>query len=322
MLTKDIMRAHFTLKSIPVLYLFHSLLSPAYGDINFCSRSASESAFKKLHEEYYGYLKKYFEEFKDYPNADDLVENLKQIPSRLKVFHHYETFLKTHKDNKKILKYFPNEYISELILNKDETVYHGVLEALFKRLNPLRGDLESDIERALTDALDGFVPKSSIPKRVSALLAFKNKQVSLKNFDEFKYAIGEMDLKEVQTLVYGSNPLKPSPESLLGRYIQESGAQTVIRKFKQGPGKNTAFGPNRLVVAVSEKSFEIYQKYFSRAEFLVHVHTPNQGTLLLSHNGKAGSYAQLDDPTGDMDSDSMDEDQEVDEDSEDDSENS
>jgi hypothetical protein len=71
---------------------------------------------------------------------------------------------------------------------------------------------------------------------------------------------------------------------LIGKYISETGAATVIRSFSLGPGKNGQ-GPRRLVVALSAETFPIYQKYFTREEFLIpfgHAH--------LVHNGKVHSY--------------------------------
>jgi hypothetical protein len=42
--------------------------------------------------------------------------------------------------------------------------------------------------------------------------------------EQIKCALGDMSLDEVRLLFTGPDPLHPSPESLLGRYISESGA--------------------------------------------------------------------------------------------------
>ena len=52
-------------------------------------------------------------------------------------------------------------------------------------------------------------------------------------------------------------------------------------------------GPSRLVVSMSEESFPVYLELFKNEHYLAHVHTPQQGTLYVAHNGKYGSYGRL-----------------------------
>lgn len=101
----------------------------------------------------------------------------------------------------------------------------------------------------------------------------------------------QMTISEVQTAMYGTNPLKPSKDSWIGKYLKETGASTVTRRFPLGPDYPGELGERKLVVAVSEATLPVFNKYFARREILQQFHTPSQGTLMLHFNGKVGSYA-------------------------------
>jgi hypothetical protein len=145
------------------------------------------------------------------------------------------------------------------------------------------------LKNAFKVALKDQVPNASIPGRILAL--------QKGGLPELKRALGDMTIDEVRIFVHGGNPLQPTPESLLGRYLQETGAQSVVRAFPKGPaqgeGATNEKGPQRLVVAVGPESIATYQKYFGNPHLLAHLHTPSQGTLSLAHNGKVGYYANL-----------------------------
>ena len=155
-----------------------------------------------------------------------------------------------------------------------------------------------ELERILA----GKVPADTIPARVAAFRDWKEIQIGIDaKMRRLRYALGEMDLQEVQRLTYGENPLIPSAESRLGKCIAETGAQTVIKQFPQYPYQTidngaglldqmVETGPQTLVVAVSPASFAAYQKYFSGVEYLIHIHTPGQGTLMMGHRGNAFQY--------------------------------
>ena len=73
--------------------------------------------------------------------------------------------------------------------------------------------------------------------------------------------------------------MRPTKDSLIGRYIQDTGAKTAVRAFPfVGNGR---YGRYRLVVALSEASFPAFVKYFAREEFLALV-----GHAILMHNGE------------------------------------
>lgn len=102
-------------------------------------------------------------------------------------------------------------------------------------------------------------------------------------------------LDEVRAHYFGVDPLHPSADSALGRYIQETGATSLIRRFLTAPPGSTnppsELGPERLVVAVSEKSHDALFRYFSESNLLGQMHTPNQSTLNIVFRKQAGSYA-------------------------------
>src|SRR5690606_8823311 len=103
-------------------------------------------------------------------------------------------------------------------------------------------------------------------------------------------------LQDVQRLTYGSDPLHPSPQSLIGQYLEATGASTLVRTFPAYPERDwdgrgeIPEGPEKLVVALSPPTLPIYLEIFGREEFLVHVHRPHQDTLVTGQKGYVGTY--------------------------------
>jgi hypothetical protein len=99
-----------------------------------------------------------------------------------------------------------------------------------------------------------------------------------------------MTLPEVQRLVHGGNPLAPTPESLLGQYIKETRAVTLVRTFDDAAaveaGRPGAQGPAKLVVSVSAESFPVFMRIFKRPEWFSVVDHAN-----LVHNGQLTTYS-------------------------------
>jgi hypothetical protein len=55
-----------------------------------------------------------------------------------------------------------------------------------------------------------------------------------------------------------------------------------------------SWGPERLVVAISEGNFDAFQTQFmSRMDLAMHNHTPNQGTLYIQHHGHSQNYTSM-----------------------------
>lgn len=114
-----------------------------------------------------------------------------------------------------------------------------------------------------------------------------------------KQVLGEIDRNELLILIHGGDPLNPTPESLIGQYIERTGAKTVVRTFEKNPTTHEK-GETKLVIALSSRSMAVYKELFSRPEFLIHFHTPGQGTLYIMHEGKTGSYMELNGQVNDV----------------------
>jgi hypothetical protein len=184
----------------------------------------------------------------------------------------------------------PENLLLGVIADEEMLVYVRNLDWLLGRLND-RGTLPADTREAVAQAArellsgaDLKVPPATVEARIAEYVAAPNAR-------SLRRLLGDMEFDEVQTLMHGGDPLHPSPDSLVGRYLQESGAQTVIRSFSQSTEAAGPQGPQRLVIAISTASMPLYKKYFDRPELLIHTHAPNQGTLYFAHNGRAGSYA-------------------------------
>ncbi len=178
------------------------------------------------------------------------------------------------------------ESVFAMLLDPDYDYFARRLRFIFETMI----QNQDTFARSIEYTLEHYVPRATIGRRVRGV----KKGMSLAQLQQ---ALGEVTLEQMQQVLHGGSPLEPKPDSLLGRYLAETGAATVVRRFPTGPRGTPGLrlGPKKLVVAVSEESFAAFLKYFTRPEFLVHLHTPAQGTLMLAHNGKAGSYGDLSD---------------------------
>lgn len=106
-------------------------------------------------------------------------------------------------------------------------------------------------------------------------------------------SVDKKTLKEVGIELHGRNPLKPSKKSLIGKYLSETGAKTVTRKFLTAPPKSvnppSKLGAEKLVVAIGEESFEKFKAKLSGKNYLYVYFTPNAGTLYISFEGQYGN---------------------------------
>jgi hypothetical protein len=175
--------------------------------------------------------------------------------------------------------------VLNLLSNPEMTYYHSRLKSALKSAlaDKSTKSMNQKILAALKRSLKNAVPKDSIDERIESFQ--KNEKDSLLR------VLGQMDLKELQTLVYGTNLRNPSPDSLLGQYLSSTGATTSMRAFPKGPRRSD--GEPKLVVSLSQRSFAKYKALFSTINYLIHVHSPQQGTLYVAHEGMSGSYANL-----------------------------
>ena len=103
----------------------------------------------------------------------------------------------------------------------------------------------------------------------------------------------DLTLDQVQKDLHGGDLTRPSPDSLIGKYLAETGASTVVRKFANAPVGNEipkyALSEDRLVVAVSENTFPVFKKYFSSMNMMYQVYEPNDMKLTVGFEGKRGT---------------------------------
>lgn len=107
---------------------------------------------------------------------------------------------------------------------------------------------------------------------------------------DLEWVLGYFSEQETFESWIGKSLEDISPESKLGRYLQKTGASTLLRNFSTNTNEEGARrGPERLVVAVSAKSFQTFKKIFfdenAQSDSLAHLHTPEQGTLLALSKG-------------------------------------
>jgi hypothetical protein len=153
---------------------------------------------------------------------------------------------------------------------------------------------------ALKKALVNNVPASQIEERIKGLDSISEQSL--------KRALGHMTAEESAILLHGGNPLKPSKDSLIGQYLERTGAKASVQSFGRRPKRagqngggapidpNSAHGPERLIVPVSNQSLAAFKELLARPEFMLHAHGANQGTLQVAFDGQVGSYARVDRP--------------------------
>lgn len=197
---------------------------------------------------------------------------------RVDTYNDYVALVQANRDVRNLL---PTAFVEEILVNPEFRYYSKNLKEFldhFKASSP--SDIKTDerFRLALRETLKGKVPESTIEIRISNLYGRSGGTRVIR-------ALGDMTLGETQDLYYGSDPLHPSPESLVGQYLAETGATTQIRRFSLGPEKPGEFGPERLVVSVSAASYASYQKLFSRMDSFNVL-----GHAYLIQNGKMTSY--------------------------------
>lgn len=180
----------------------------------------------------------------------------------------------------------PPRLVEGVLADEGQAIYAKNLRATLEAVarDRRRIPIDEKLKSALKLSLRDQVPARSIAERVRDLKGG--------NARSLRRALGELTLQESQELFHGPSSLRPSEESLLGRYLRETGAATVERRFPTGPGGE--LGPPRLVVAVSAESFPRYLALVgNNPHALIQLHGPNAGHLYVAHGGRAGDYARL-----------------------------
>lgn len=104
------------------------------------------------------------------------------------------------------------------------------------------------------------------------------------------------ELEQINREIHGGDPLRPTPESLVGRYIAETGARALVRSFPNPTADNSNEpGVSRLFVSITRRSFPVFLNYFSNGHFLSHFHEPHQTILVSAFRNKRGDFGRLED---------------------------
>ncbi len=111
------------------------------------------------------------------------------------------------------------------------------------------------------------------------------------------FATEDLTLDQVQKRLHGGDVTKPAPDSEVGKYLAETGASWVVRKFENAPVGNEipkyALGEEKLVVAVSEATFEAFKKHFTSQNYMYQFYEPNDMKLTVAFEGKRGTEGML-----------------------------
>jgi hypothetical protein len=208
----------------------------------------------------------------------DLTKLIKEEPIFAPRAETLKIYLRLSERDPELLRLIPESEFARLLADPERTYAPEMLDQLLRTLDKTSESdaLVARLTRALRATLENKVPAKSIDARIQALLAGKK--------DSLLRALGDMDLEETQELYHGGDFARPSKDSLIGKYLAETGAKTMTKRFPVSPG-SSVLGPERLVVAVSEKSFAEYQKYFS-----LHNNLSVIGHAYVVHNGKLSSY--------------------------------
>jgi hypothetical protein len=183
-------------------------------------------------------------------------------------------------------QFFPEATVLRLVLDEERSIFAERLGELL-RLLPHNSFGPSEVETALKQFVPGrYASNESLQARISAWQADPGLAQNVRRL------LGENSVNEAGLILHGGDPLNPSNNSLIGRYLRDTGASSMVRTFTQANPNGNA-SPQRLVVAISPASFPKFKELFSERNFLFHTHGPGQGTLYIAHNGKAGSYANL-----------------------------
>lgn len=165
-----------------------------------------------------------------------------------------------------LVEYFPRNWVYRQLAEEEMTYYTLVMKDFFTSFSsaPARMSTEQRVNFALRRVLRGRVPASTISERIRALHAQEP--------NSFRRALGDMTFEETQILYHGGNPQDPTPESLIGQYLRETGASTVLRTFDDAAaveaGRPGAQGPTRLVISLSGESFPVFSRLFGRLDWM------------------------------------------------------
>lgn len=131
------------------------------------------------------------------------------------------------------------------------------------------------LRQVITKNLEGKVPTHTILERVNDFM----------NGGSIYRALGENTHVETGLMFHGGNPLAPTVDSALGKFLAKHTPETLVKKFNHG-GTYAGQGPDKLVIPIDDNSMADFVELMKDQHLFTQYHTPNQGTLHVLHEDK------------------------------------
>jgi hypothetical protein len=175
---------------------------------------------------------------------------------------------------------FSDSNVVEILNNEDQPIYGQRLEKIVDAI------VNSPNERpdiVFVRELKSILKAEGWP---DALIDDGYRTLKPDHLDSVYRLLGDLSFSEVRRLYMGSvKGVRVTAKSLIGQYIQETGAATKVMKIVAFD-KSRTFDQDKLVVAVSAQSFPKFLELFS-GKHLMSVF----GHANVFHNGKVYSYS-------------------------------
>jgi hypothetical protein len=178
---------------------------------------------------------------------------------------------------------FPSLSTLELLADSAATPLIRKLERILSRSNQGPGVTRTEWIQELRYNLRSRVPVASVETRIRNYLRDPSSLPALKR------ALGELTLEESQFMLHGGNPLAPTADSLIGKYLADTGATSGVRSFAPTPQSGVR-GDARLVVNVDERTYASWSQHFGNEHLFGQLHTPMQGTLMVTFDAKLATW--------------------------------
>lgn len=137
-----------------------------------------------------------------------------------------------------------------------------------------------EFKKALRETLEANGYTAPIIDRRLALIPSVATQSTTATRETWASILGELSLRETRELFYGTLLATPSKESLVGQYLEKTGASARLMRLPVEP-KSETMGPERLIVSVSAESFaEFSALILSNPHYMSVV-----GHAAIMHNG-------------------------------------
>ncbi|MFZ4714728.1 MAG: hypothetical protein ACOYL6_13510 [Bacteriovoracaceae bacterium] len=171
-------------------------------------------------------------------------------PEGAAVFEKYQGLNNTHN----LGPFMTREEAVELASEADIKIYRTTFDTLLQKISekPAEETVQHVIEHFSRERLQAMhFSEAEINGRLQAWHQGGE--------DRLIRLMGDRTLAEVRKLYMGSELGAISADSLIGKYIEETGAKTKVIQYKVKPDSEMV-GPPKVVVAVSAASFEAFKK--------------------------------------------------------------